>query len=773
MNKVRRHDLIALAVLVVVPFALFADVLFAGRSFFLGDFSAYNYPLRSVLRTIVLSGEFPYWNPYLGAGQPLAANAAYQVFYPPTWLILLPSYRLGLHLLMLLHLVLAATGTYVLLRSFRIHPAASVLAGLAFGTGPLLITNIVTSAILFSAAWIPWVAHFTLSFLRTRRPSAFLGAALCLAMQFLIGEPVTLLQTALLLGLWALTGTRRRKRTRSLVAVASIGVVALLLAAVQVLPLLDHLADTDRGRGIEFARVADRSTHPLRILELLMPHPLGDLAPGDRQRWSQLLYAGAAPFYRSIYPGMLFGVLCLSAVLARRRGSGFLLSAVGASFLVAMGSHTPLLQVLHSLGIASLIRYPEKFTLLAVCATIAFGAVGVHRLLRGDAVVRSRAIVVSAVLGLASALIALLSSTASFATAFLALFHQPPPIEAVRAVAANHGLRAAGLLLLLLLLPRLRFPMRALTIGAFVVADLITVAPQLAPRVPHSFYDVPVSARALPPERSTYRIFSLAEWSANSPPGLKYVVPGEPFWWIRNNQYLPLRPLTHGFQLALQTDYDLTALATTSDFVKVASTLANENRPGWVGTVTAMSNVHYIAVLRPAAVAFAEARNDVRRIQPVRFVGGKGQPRFYFSTRLVRLSQRSEFLDKLRAGGVRPDTAFVEGEAFVPQPARVLKAEQWNNTVRLDVMASGKAFLVMSVTAHKYWQISIDGVEVTPVRTNLTYQGVVVPAGRHLVEMRYRNPLLLPAGAISLATLLVLALWIKRARTPAGTMRAL
>jgi uncharacterized membrane protein YfhO len=72
----------------------------------------------------------------------------------------------------------------------------------------------------------------------------------------------------------------------------------------------------------------------------------------------------------------------------------------------------------------------------------------------------------------------------------------------------------------------------------------------------------------------------------------------------------------------------------------------------------------------------------------------------------------------------------------------------------------------MSVTPHKYWTITIDGRPTDAVVTNIGFQGVNVPAGRHVVEMRYRNTLIPVAAAISAAALLALAF-------VAITMRAL
>ncbi|MFY9820550.1 MAG: hypothetical protein WAM82_04160 [Thermoanaerobaculia bacterium] len=58
----------------------------------------------------------------------------------------------------------------------------------------------------------------------------------------------------------------------------------------------------------------------------------------------------------------------------------------------------------------------------------------------------------------------------------------------------------------------------------------------------------------------------------------------------------------------------------------------------------------------------------------------------------------------------------------------------------------------MSVTPHKYWRVTIDGSRVDPIVTNLAYQSVLVPPGRHRVEMRYRNGLVIAGLWISAVT---------------------
>src|SRR5438105_4425570 len=93
--RLKRTDLLACAALILLATIVFGDVFVGANGFYMRDLTRYYYPAKQVLREIVLSGEFPYWNRYFSAGQPIAANPEHEVFYPFTWLVLLPSYDFG------------------------------------------------------------------------------------------------------------------------------------------------------------------------------------------------------------------------------------------------------------------------------------------------------------------------------------------------------------------------------------------------------------------------------------------------------------------------------------------------------------------------------------------------------------------------------------------------------------------------------------------------------------------------------------------------------
>src|SRR5881275_1096416 len=145
----RRADLLAVTALALLATIFFADVLFGVNQFYMRDMTRYYYPAKQILREIVQHGEFPYWNRYFSAGQPIAANPEHEVFYPLTWLILLPSFDLGYRLHILIHIYVGLLGMYLLLRSMDLRPPAAWMGAMAFGLGGIYLSYVNLLPILF------------------------------------------------------------------------------------------------------------------------------------------------------------------------------------------------------------------------------------------------------------------------------------------------------------------------------------------------------------------------------------------------------------------------------------------------------------------------------------------------------------------------------------------------------------------------------------------------------------------------------------------------
>jgi hypothetical protein len=767
----RRADWIALGILAALITLLFVDLLSGINSLYIRDVSLYYYPAKHVLRDIVLGGEFPAWNPYFSAGQPMAANPEHEVFYPLTWLILLPRFDLAFHLLIVLHVYISAGAMYAFLRSLQLRPAAAFFGALSFSLGGLALSYLNLLPYLFAIAWLPLTCLYARRFLRDRRPRDFAIASCFFGLQLLAAEPVTILQTGILLGLYALVSSWRRggfrDAMRSVAFVGLISCAALLLAAVQILPAADHVADSVRGRGFAFSAVTSWSMPPARVGELLHPNLFGhQLLDGKRLYWAGGMYPGrGTAFLHSIYPGLLVTVLMIAGLLQRVRGSLVTAVTLAVSILLATGSHTPLWQFLYDLGLTRSMRYPEKFIAMGVFALITFGAIVLDRLLAGDTRLRKTALLVAGTLTAVAAVIALVTVTPLHAQLFIAAWHPPLRVLTEMLAASRAGwllVAARGALLFILLrnLPKVRQPRWLLLLGVFVVLDLGLLVPEIAPRVPSAFYrEPPLVARQLAAGDSSQRLFHLAAWRTRA--AGDYLSPQRDIYWIYRNALYPPMPGTWGIRTAIDVDYDLTALLPTADFTDSVWALS-QRRSDWVDVVASMSGVTHMATFIDPALAYARSNEDRRVLQPVEISELAPHPRYSFANRLEQVNGKEDFVTKLtRQPG--PPAAFTAAAPFVPARGRILASRETATTVQLDVETAGRAFLVLRVTPHKYWRLAVDGQPAEAVATNIGYQGVVIPsAGRHTVEMRYRNPLFAVGGMISLAAILAMALLIGR-----------
>lgn len=785
MTDARRHDTLALGFLALLATLLFYDVLAGTSNFYIRDLTRYYYPTKQILREIVQSGEFPYWNRHFAAGQPLAANPEHEVFYPLTWLILLPNYFLGYRLHILVHVYIGLLGMYALLRSMRLSAAAAFFGAFAFGLGGIYLSYINLLPILFCAAWLPLTCLYFRRFMLAPGLRPFALASLFLGLQLLVCEPTTVMQTGFLLGMYALyrgwyaAGDAEMSWRAAipemfarLTFTGLISIAAIAVGAAQLIPAIDHAGDSARSRPFEFSLVSAWSLPWAKLAEIVYPNFLGHISI-DRTMvyWGGGLYPGmGSPFLFSIYSGLLVAALSMAAFFVRPRGGRFVLILCLFSLIIALGSHTPVLQWLYDSGIARSIRYPEKFILIAVFALIVFSSRLLDRLLDGDDALRESAMGFVAATFIIAALLAIAGYTPWYGKGFVQVWGQKEP--AARIIAVSHmgwiaaAIRGAALFALLWFLPKLKRPAAMALLGVFVAADLLPVVHQLNPRMPARFFlDEPPAARKLPLDREPYRIFHEADWYGHEEPARKYFSTGDAVYWIVRNGLFPMTPAGQGLNMVIDRDYDKTALLPTIDFSESVWEIKASGRTDWWQPAMTMSNAWFRATYNPYEAERKRVKGQMKRAEPIRFLETEHSPRYYLADQIVTIQDRHDFVKKLSDGSYSRRVAFVSIPSFVPAGGVVRLDHETANTATIEVESHGRGFLVMSVTPHKYWRIAIDGGDVKPVVTNIGYQGVIVPPGRHRVAMRYRNPLVAGSVKVSVAVsvfLLGAAFWPRR-----------
>ena len=791
MTEARRHDALAVAILGLLATILFFDVLTGTHNFYIRDLTRYYYPAKQVIRDIVLSGEFPYWNRNFAAGQPIAANPEHEVFYPLTWLIFLPSYDFGYRLHILVHVYIGLFGMYALLRSMAVRAPAAFFGALSFGLGGLYLSYINLLPILFCAAWLPLTCLYVRRFLLAPRLRDFALAALFLGMQFLVGEPTTVMQTGFLIGMYALYRGWYAARDHDLPwkyaipemlsRVAFIGLLsisAFAVGAAQMISAIDHVGDSARSRPFDFSLVSAWSMPWAKFAEPIYPNFLGHMSI-DRITWywGGGLYPGmGSPFIFSVYSGLLVAALIVAAFFVRPRGGRFVLIVSAFSIVIALGGHTPFLKLLYEAGIATSIRYPEKFVMIAVFAIILLASQMLDRMLDNDDAIRQAALGFVAATTLVAALMALAGLTSYYGETFSWIWGLKQSTSAKIIAISHRGwviALARGVLLFALLwfLPRLRRPLWLALLALFVIADLAPLSWELNPRMPSRFFtEAPPAMRVFPADRKPFRIFHEADWYGQEEPAKKYFSTGASVYWIVRNGVFPMTPVAHDLSMVIERDYDKTALVPTLDFIDSVWDVKRSGRADWWVPMMAMSNAWYRGVYKSFDQEKKRVGGHMEEAEPIQFIETAHQPRYYFADQLLTIANRRDFVRLLSNGSFSSNVAFVNAPAFVPARGVVHSWRETANTAALDVESLGaKGFLVMSVTPHKYWRITLDGRPIDAVITNIGYQGIPVPAGRHRVEMTYRNPLAAGGAKVSIAAaaLLLAAALVPRRRSPA------
>src|SRR4026207_1414185 len=118
------------ALLGVMLFAAFPQVMLGQHSFFFRDYGVLGYPFIFHHHEAFWRGELPLWNPLSNCGAPFLAQWGTMALYPPSliYLLLPPPWSLGLF--RLAHLFLGGMGMYWLAHRWTGCRFAAAVAGI-------------------------------------------------------------------------------------------------------------------------------------------------------------------------------------------------------------------------------------------------------------------------------------------------------------------------------------------------------------------------------------------------------------------------------------------------------------------------------------------------------------------------------------------------------------------------------------------------------------------------------------------------------------------
>ncbi|RMF00151.1 MAG: hypothetical protein D6768_13445 [Chloroflexi bacterium] len=733
-----------------------------------GDFTGQYFPLRAFAAQEWVRGRVPLWNPYLFGGQPALADIQSGALYPPHvaqalllgWGGPLLGRQIGfpvkaLEWQAILHFSLAAVGTFLLAFhllkrcGFAPRPArfGALIASLVFTYGGYLTGFPVQQlTILQASAWLPWVLwglHVAVERANNRPATgsrravlaALVWAGLAFALAILAGHPQTVmyifylsLAYALFLGVWlpAKSAPRRFRWGRAALLWLAMVTLGAALSAAQLLPTLEFIR---RSLRADLSYPAVSAGLPLSELAAL-------LYPG---------FFGGSPAYVGIVTLALLALALTlgwaqfsSRIKSRAVGQLFFWAGTGlVSLLLAFGNNLfvyPLFYLLAP-GFDSVRQQERVFFLFSFAAAMLAGLGAawlvspLSKPLRPVFAQFERRLRGVGVIALFVTGLFIYGSTAATA--------RGDAVNLFFGVLWHHlfGLLILGGFLALLLLRPRRWLRRGWGMGllaAWLGFNLFTVnwqfnlanpadVPGFAPNGVVQFLQAQVGPSAeitgriasgglLPGGNSAASVFELEDLTGNTPLQLAemdYFLQAMPAW--RQWQLLNVRYIVANRDIG---DAGLRPVFAEGD-VRVFEMGDPFERAWLVGQVETAPDVES-AVARLLADDF-----DLRR-------------------RAVVMQPLAGPLDSAEGGQVRVQQK---------SPSRL----------QLQVQAVGQNLLVISQTFYPGWRVWVDGQPAELLAVNGVQQGVVLPAGAHQVDLRFRPASFVWGAVISGLALLLCA----------------
>lgn len=751
-------------VLALLLIAAFPDVFVGAGSFFHRDFGVLAYPTVAFHREAFWRGEMPLWNPLSHCGVPFLAQWGTMSLYPGALIYLLLPLPWSLNVFCLVHLWLGGMGMFWLAQRWTGSGLGAAIAGVAFTFNGLSQSCLLWPNYTVALGWMPWVVGLVAgASVRGGRP--MLIATLGAGAQLLSGAPEIIGMTWLVAAGMALLEPLPRRATEPQTAGSSPGRIgtagplarllralgvlaaALALTAVQLLPFLDLLAQSQRSTGVAPTRWALPGWGWVNFLA-----PLFRCEPTAQGTWFQ----PGQQFFGSVYLGA--GVIALAGLgaLRQRTSRTWALVAIAALGLgLAWGPGWLSAEGLGGFVPAFLVpRYPVKFVLLLAFCIPLLAALGVAAV--AGATARARvtkpplvpaappAVKLARATGTARGLAAA-GLTITLALGGVLMWMAGSEAASAQR-AATTGNTLARLALLGAFLPACYFALTEPRRGRAGLATLAALAvlaldyrchlPNLAPTLDA---DLLRPGRATPvdfPAPGAGRVFipGTAETTLllSRVPDLAQDFTGKRLALWSNLNLLEGVAKVNGaatLRLAWQAELEAALLATTNildlpllDFLGVTHHTSPGNVTEWVR--------------RPHALPLVTAGQRSVVVEPsaslARVLATDFTPR-----EVVILASDT---------GPIPPLAAAAGAVVGPLDFRA-------GRVRFELTSPTPTVAVIAQTYHPNWQAAVDGSPAPLWRANHAFQAVPVPAGRHQVELRYEDTAIRSGLGVSLLAL--------------------
>ena len=339
-------------------------------------------PSREFLRRSLLRGEFPFWDPYLGGGEPSFASLTPAYAFPLSLIVVLLGNGSGLmNAYILLLIVTAGVLTYFFLRQHGLSWPAALAGAIAFSFSGAVVQ-------MAPSSYGQPVPFFALPLIVTARlidrPSAHRAAQLALAFAFvaLATFPPVLLQIFGMSVVYLLVALLRKPGLRSGIAAwfAAGAAVSLTMVGFAYVPAVMWQNEMPQVSE-HYAHAAEETLSIQRVGQMLSPTIMG----------GPLVYAHPAVgetavhlYYSGIVALLLAGIGVFAAAPSAARAIKITAMICGPLALAKIFGVPPV-QWIASVPFLRNIHYAAYFGMLVAFSAALLAALGVDALMRGRA----------------------------------------------------------------------------------------------------------------------------------------------------------------------------------------------------------------------------------------------------------------------------------------------------------------------------------------------------------------------------------------------------
>ncbi|MCO5193580.1 MAG: YfhO family protein [Anaerolineae bacterium] len=282
--QIRLRNLWIPALLIACVALIYAKNIFSNLILARGDIYLYFYPYWHAAAAALQTGRLPLWNPDLFMGAPFLANSQVGLFYPlnwPLWLLLETPYAVSVSIVT--HVLIAGLGTYwATRRALNASRTAALLAALLFALGGFFTAQVEHINQAQALAWLPWLLGVATGWEMVSAEwrsllRKLLAIAILFALQLAAGHAQAVFISGVALLLWSALQLAVRRgawgKAAVLTALVIVGgvLLAALLVAVQLMPLLELTRLSLRQGGLSTNEALSFSLHPLLAARALLP----------------------------------------------------------------------------------------------------------------------------------------------------------------------------------------------------------------------------------------------------------------------------------------------------------------------------------------------------------------------------------------------------------------------------------------------------------------------------------------------------------------------